>query len=566
LPDLDAEQAGAVACDAPVVVVTAGPGTGKTRVLVERVRRAIREGDRPTVVTFTRSAAKEIRGRLGDDARGLGFTGTIHGLAHRILKDAGPEALPGWPARWEVAGPGVEDVLLRMATELGASPRALAREHGLVPYDELFVLAAAWCRKVAATGVERRRLLAVDEAQDLTADEWDLVGTLSERRFLVGDPMQSIFGWRGAAGPSRYQAEVVARGTFYVMNSYRCPEAVMKVAMRTAEAAGVAYAFAVPRGGSHGSASFALAGNARAGTLLAPPVQGATTLAYLARTRAAVADAVAYLGHFGVKTNAPCLDDEVWETDGGVEVQAALRVLVEPRDSLHLAWLLRRCGLGHADLLRLEAARQRRACPLWDVIQDGGLPPEVRPPVQAIRGLVEARIAGDSPLPRLVADMIASTTEPTAPTRVRHGHADALRILRRWYDLAWEGEDGPADFLRWLADPNVSADGLFNDDPVRPPWLGDPNGILCTTIHAAKGREWDHVVLWACDEGVLPSKLDQRTDADIAEARRLFYVATTRAREAVTYVVAGDWQGDQGREGVPSRFLVESVLSHDQER
>jgi superfamily I DNA/RNA helicase len=52
------------------------------------------------------------------------------------------------------------------------------------------------------------------------------------------------------------------------------------------------------------------------------------------------------------------------------------------------------------------------------------------------------------------------------------------------------------------------------------------HGVTVTTMHSAKGREWENVFLCGVEEGIIPSV---RADTDVAEERRLFYVAMTRA-------------------------------------
>ena len=92
-------------------------------------------------------------------------------------------------------------------------------------------------------------------------------------------------------------------------------------------------------------------------------------------------------------------------------------------------------------------------------------------------------------------------------------------------------------------------------------------GVLITSIHRAKGLEWPTVILPELSEGVFPA-----SDADIDDERRLFYVATTRAREQLIMICPFDrnlvaWTlAEKG--GVPdatlrlaSRFLYESNLS-----
>ncbi|MCB1615796.1 MAG: UvrD-helicase domain-containing protein, partial [Pseudomonadales bacterium] len=100
LDPLNTRQREAVSADAENILVLAGAGSGKTRVLIHRIAWLIKvENQQPhniLAVTFTNKAAKEMRNRLEEmlflPARSL-WVGTFHGLAHRLLK-----------AHWREAG------------------------------------------------------------------------------------------------------------------------------------------------------------------------------------------------------------------------------------------------------------------------------------------------------------------------------------------------------------------------------------------------------------------------------------------------------------------------------
>ena len=100
---------------------------------------------------------------------------------------------------------------------------------------------------------------------------------------------------------------------------------------------------------------------------------------------------------------------------------------------------------------------------------------------------------------------------------------------------------------------------------------GDQNVVTLSTLHAAKGLEWPHVVLAGCVEGLLPFKMedDDGTDPDktnnlalrLQEERRLMYVGITRAQRTL----AVNWlrRRKKGRDtiaGIPSRFIAEMAL------
>jgi DNA helicase-2/ATP-dependent DNA helicase PcrA len=81
-------------------------------------------------------------------------------------------------------------------------------------------------------------------------------------------------------------------------------------------------------------------------------------------------------------------------------------------------------------------------------------------------------------------------------------------------------------------------------------------GVTLTTLHGAKGLEWDAVALVGIHEGGVPFVLAE-TDAQIAEERRLLYVGVTRAREHLRI----SWSGGRGRDRRPSRFLAAAMPS-----
>jgi ATP-dependent DNA helicase Rep len=97
---------------------------------------------------------------------------------------------------------------------------------------------------------------------------------------------------------------------------------------------------------------------------------------------------------------------------------------------------------------------------------------------------------------------------------------------------------------------------------------GEQNVVTLSTLHAAKGLEWPHVVLAGCVEGLLPFKLEDDDGSNtesialrLQEERRLMYVGITRAQRTL----AVNWlrKRKKGRDmipGVPSRFIAEMAL------
>jgi len=198
------------------VLVLAGPGSGKTRVLVHRIAylvRVRRENPQGIVaLAYNRHAAMQIRLRLraliGDDARGVTIL-TLHGLAMRL---AGASIS-------EQANKTDEDDFKKLLLEA----TALLRGDGL-PSDE--------------ADVQRDRLLAgfrwilVDEYQDIDEAMYDLISALAGRTrtdedgkinlFAVGDDDQNIYGFKGASVGfiRRFEADYQAKPV-YLIENYR---------------------------------------------------------------------------------------------------------------------------------------------------------------------------------------------------------------------------------------------------------------------------------------------------------------------------------------------------------
>ena len=196
------------------VLVLAGPGSGKTRVLVHRIAylvRARRENPRGILaLAYNRHAAVEIRRRLreliGNDARGVTVL-TCHGLAMRLAGASFSERAE------RPDGEMFQDVM-RQAT-------ALLRGEGLPPEE---------------ADEQRERLLAgfrwilLDEYQDIDADQYELISALAGRTleeedrkltlFAVGDDDQNIYAFNGASVEfiRRFEADYGPKPAFLVDN------------------------------------------------------------------------------------------------------------------------------------------------------------------------------------------------------------------------------------------------------------------------------------------------------------------------------------------------------------
>ncbi|MDP4788988.1 MAG: UvrD-helicase domain-containing protein, partial [Haliea sp.] len=254
LSPLNAAQREAVADESPNLLVLAGAGSGKTRVLVHRIAWLIRAQDVSPwsilAVTFTNKAAREMRLRIEDilhiPAHGM-WVGTFHGLAHRLLKAHWKEArLPQnfqildsddqlrlvkrvcrelnldesrWPprqAQWFINAQKDEglraahvdvpagDLFTQTMVQMYRAYETACDRAGLVDFAELLLRAhELWLHNPAVLNHyrDRFRQILVDEFQDTNTIQYAWLRVLAGDRIpvvAVGDDDQSIYGWRGA--------------------------------------------------------------------------------------------------------------------------------------------------------------------------------------------------------------------------------------------------------------------------------------------------------------------------------------------------------------------------------
>ncbi len=250
---LNETQRQAVTSPSASLLVLAGAGSGKTRVLVHRIAWLIRVDSIPPhsilAVTFTNKASLEMRGRIESllelNARDL-WMGTFHGLAHRLLRRHAREAgLPPtfqildsddqyrlirrllrsldldeakWPPRqiqWYINGCKDEgrrarhlaesyDPHLQTLQRVYLAYEQTCQRSGLVDFAELLLRTHEFLREQPDVLEHYRRRfhhVLVDEFQDTNRLQYAWLRLLTRGRdnlFVVGDDDQSIYGWRGA--------------------------------------------------------------------------------------------------------------------------------------------------------------------------------------------------------------------------------------------------------------------------------------------------------------------------------------------------------------------------------
>jgi ATP-dependent DNA helicase Rep len=282
---LNPPQSAAVAhCDGPLLVL-AGAGSGKTRVIVEKIAHLVQSGRYPAkriaAITFTNKAAKEMRERVARRIRGDGADGltisTFHALGLRMLQieharaglrrgfsifDADDSAtqfrdlMPGAKPDAVQAMQG----LVSRAKNAGLSPAAAAEAAASVREREAAALYARYQARLSAFNAvdfddlirlpvellegdedcalgwrERIGYLLVDECQDTNDAQYRMLKALAgpHGRFTcVGDDDQSIYAWRGAnpENLSQLARDYPALRVVKLEQNYRCSNRVLRAA------------------------------------------------------------------------------------------------------------------------------------------------------------------------------------------------------------------------------------------------------------------------------------------------------------------------------------------------
>lgn len=239
------------------------------------------------------------------------------------------------------------------------------------------------------------------------------------------------------------------------------------------------------------------------------------------------------------------------------DVLAILRWAENPRDQVAAFRVLKLMpGVG--------PAVARRA---FSAVDGGGIPA-----LAAFRAPAAAKESWDTLAP-LMGELAASKEWPAQIERLRHWYDPLLEVRydsprTRLHDL---------DQLAAIARSHASRSAFLTDLALDPPQacgaeagppLKDDDWLILSTIHSAKGQEWDAVYVLNVVDGCIPSDLATGTPEEIEEERRLLYVAMTRARQQLTlmqplrFFVRGQSAGGDRHVYAPrSRFLPDADLA-----
>lgn len=559
LEALDPEQRQVAQALTGPVCVLAGAGTGKTRAITHRIAHGALAGvyqpNQVLAVTFTARAAAEMRGRLRD----LGVPGvqarTFHAAALRQLQYFWPQAVGGGlpplvehkaqlvaqaasRLRMHVDRAAVRDLsaevewakvsLLtpdsypeearrrRREAPAGFDHLATARllrsyedvktDRGVIDFEDVLLLTVGILEErddVARTVRGQYRHLVVDEYQDVSGLQQRLLELwVGDRDDLcvVGDASQTIYSFAGA--DPRHLLEFPARHpgttTVRLVRDYRSTPQVVGLANGLLDRA--------------------------------PAVVTRSRVELRAQRPAGPAP-------------------EFWENaDDEAEAARVARWVAERIEG----------GTPASEIAVLYRTNSQSE-PLEQALADAGIGyllrggerffarKEVRDAVVLLRGAARGD-DGAQPLGQLVRDVLAgagwSADAPAASGAVRERWESLQALVALADEVAQARPDARLPELVAELDERAASQHA----PV-------VEGVTLASLHAAKGLEWDAVVLVGLSEGLMPISFSQDDAAAVEEERRLLYVGITRARErlVLSWTLSRTPGGRASRK--PSRFL-----------
>jgi DNA helicase-2/ATP-dependent DNA helicase PcrA len=552
LAGLDPEQRTAAETLLGPVCILAGAGTGKTRALTHRIANGVATGvydpARVLALTFTTRAAGELRTRL----RGLGAGGvsarTFHSAALAQLSHFWPQLIGGSLPRIlngkaRLLGQAAEQLRLQVDTAalrdaaaeiewrkvsrlsleqyavaaqsralppgigvdamvaLQRSYEAIKDERRQLDFEDVLLATAGMLdaeRWVAEQVRAQYRFFVVDEYQDVSPLQQELLelwlGTRTDL-CVVGDASQTIYSFAGASSEYLlgFESRYPDATVVRLETNYRSAEPVLRLANR------------LMRG--HAGALDLVSADHRSGPEVVEPVAYDSDLDEARGVAAAVAAELA----------------------AGTRAEDVAVLYRVNSQAAQLESALAELGVG----TRLIGATRFFEL---DVVK---------------RALLELR-------------SVARTTIPAVAPPLFQSVSDVLR------DIGWTlrpPEGGGAVRERWealtalveLADqatPGTTLPDFVDELFERQAAQHEPtiSAVVLSTLHSAKGLEWDSVHIAGLSEGLLPIAYAQGVNA-IDEERRLLYVGITRARRRLS--LSWSRRGLRGHDREPSRFLAE---------
>jgi DNA helicase-2/ATP-dependent DNA helicase PcrA len=553
LEKLNPFQTEAVLDESPAALVNAAVGSGKTTVLAAKVFHLHENKGVPfsdmVVITFTNKAADEIKERVRASAEDLPWLGTFHSVAMRMLQTALPVQNLGYTASFTLMDPGE---LLETAESLIAEKKlkikyinkldkrfeafragqrlfgAMKKEDDIAPLWELIQTEkkSRNCMDFddlltnAALLLQDRdnfaKWVIVDEFQDCDSLQLMFIRSLmgkETRLFAVGDPNQSIYGWRGGKRDifTEFKKEFSAR-EFALPLNYRSSSTILEAAryflQDRSELAGVREPGCGIRVSSHYNAfmeAAALADRIKRLHETGVPWRNIAVFYRLQKQSEALADI------FGRKEIPISVSARKTLKDYPA-LQWLVRLLkasVNPDDSGSRISALSDSRFGCLTRAGAKKAAAGSGCELYDKIMEFQEWAKNAEDAESIIGYFD----------------LAKYLSPTSSQFQENRNLADLFIKRLDRHIRENGTDvlqGTRDFL--------NSASLYGAEMLEDSSGAGADAVRLMTLHACKGLEFQYVFIIGVNYGIVPL-IRAGGGQDAEEEKRLFFVGITRAKD-----------------------------------
>ncbi len=584
---LNEAQRQAVTTDKNRVLVMAGAGSGKTSVLTTRIAH-LQLNERvgtsnQLALTFTRLAATEMKERvgkiLGDSLAKNLTTGTFHSFCVRVLRTYGNRigieptfSVYDTEDRDALIGSVIQDLLLSGKVKSTIDPwiepgnhfegqvireyQHRLRRNNALDLDGLLaetIRLLTEHQDVANELKQRYTHIFVDEYQDSDSRQERIINLIDPQYlFVVGDPAQAIYGWRGARIDNilTFKERNPSTELVKMERNYRSTNPILDLANKIIKQSlfGNPLELWTDKEGPSVELDVYWTEDEEAHTI-AQNIDNkikegakAENIAVLCRTNYQVDHYNRALEQLGL--NAYVVSNKAdplnaWDIR---RIFDYMTYICNPRDDRAfrkiINWPDRR--MTDLELQQAEMVSTVEMIPLSELLKD-------RIGVHSWSSLDDCY--GDVRMMWLPIVERLDLEERYLSQGLHNRIVDLTRAreaIERWVvkQVSLGESYDTYTFLRWLRTKDIQ-ERMVQEKP---------EGVQILTVHAAKGLEWDHVYVPGCNQHVFPSKRGDRE-----EERRLFYVAVTRAKETLHLSYFKERQNPWGkRETVtmrPSPFL-----------
>ena len=615
---LNREQAAAAETLNGPLLIIAGAGSGKTRMITYRIANMLENGikdENILALTFTNKAAKEMSDRIksltGKKLKGLTAT-TFHSFGLILLKKYIHHL--GYHNNFSLYDANDNQALIKNCiinlgyqisdyniytiaslfsdvktgrktfNEEGTAVREIYNEwllcqkaYNVVDFDDLILLPIRIFEKksyILEEVQERYRYILVDEFQDTSLLQYKFVSMIAKKYrniAVVGDDDQSIYSWRGANYENirMFEKDFPERKEFKLEQNYRSSGTILKAANAV-----------IQHNTERKEKSLWTDSNEGTEISIRDHETGEEEASFIAEDIKRRVRNGEKLSSFGilVRTNSLItqIENNLMEhsiphkISGGQsfydrreirDILCYLKVLVNAHDDVSLLRIINtpRRGIGRTTIEKLREHADKNYKSLYDSINDlilsDALQERTKKSLMSFIGLIK-KWRNTNNLRSLIENII---NDISYRNMLLEEYPDSPKTVEYKMTGIRILSDRINRYLERNPDATLSdyinVTALVNEDDE-----DDDNKVSLMTMHASKGLEFDIVYIAGMEDDIIPSKRSLEEDLDnIYEERRLFYVAITRARREliINYALKRINSMGEVKTALPSRFLEE---------